>query len=172
MYKIFGARGSINNVEKFISKLDEYSNKKRVEIQVFNADLIFGKNHLISSYQHALRAWERKKNTTNSFKMELLLYASGERQLKLAIPKMGIKKGRNNIAFIMFNIPNNKFQFNDNLVVDFLRYLSLKRNDEVIYGDFETLKKFGISQKELETITKKEYEKIIMEKVAIVDIIK
>ena len=172
MYKIFGAKGSINNVEQFIHKLDDYSNKKKIEIQVFNADLIYGKNHLISSYKHAFRAWEREKNTTNSLKMELLLYASGERQLKLAIPKMGIKKGNNNLAFILLNKSKNKLSSIDRLVEDLLEFLSLNRHDEVLDGDNETLIKFGIDEKELKTIPSEDYEKIIIEKVALVDIIK
>lgn len=172
MYTIFGSKGSINNVEKFIDKLNEYSNKNNVEIQVFNADLIYGKNHLISSYNHASRAWKRKKNTTNSFKMELLLYASGERQLKLAIPKMGIKNGQNNIAFILIDKSNSNTNSNDYLVDDLLKILSLKRYDEVLNGSFKTLINFGLNENELKTVPTKDYEKIILEKIAVVDIIK
>ena len=172
MYTIFGAKGLINNVEKFLDELNEYSNKNNIEIQVFNADLIYGKNHLISSYNHASRTWKRKKNTTNSFKMELLLYASGERQLKLAIPKMGIKNGQNNIAFILIDKSNSNTNSNDYLVDDLLKCLSLKRHDEVLNGSFKTLINFGLNKNELKKIPVKDYEKIIMEKVAVVDIIK
>ena len=56
---------------------------------------------MISAVEHAIRAFERKTNTTNSLEKEIILYASGERQLKLAIPKIGIKKGnvKNCICF-------------------------------------------------------------------------
>ena len=93
MYKIIGAKGHISNIDDFLKKINNFCNKNSIIIQVFNAEIIFGRNHILSAYKHAKRAFEQKTNTTNSLAMEILLYASGERQLKLAIPKIGVKKG-------------------------------------------------------------------------------
>ncbi|GAG37349.1 unnamed protein product, partial [marine sediment metagenome] len=105
--------------------------------------------------------------TTNSLGMEILLYASGERQLKLAIPKMGIKKGKGNIAFVFTN-----GKISDKLVNEILKHLTLKRDDKVLDGDRNTLKKFGLKETEIETVKKAKYGNLILEKVAMVDIIK
>ncbi len=167
MITVIGAHGNVRDVEIFLKKILDFSDKHQVIIQMFDADLIFGKNHLISAVQHAIRAMKNNTNTTNSLGMEILLYASGERQLKLAIPKIGVKKGGSNIAFVFVKdiIP-------EGLINELLGLLSLKRDDKVLEGDIDTLKRFGLNKKEINTVTKAKYEDIILEKVAMVDIIK
>jgi tRNA threonylcarbamoyladenosine modification (KEOPS) complex Cgi121 subunit len=100
--------------------------------------------------------------------MEILLYSSGERQLKLAIPKMGVKKGKTNIAFVFLNDD----KIFDDIIKEFLKKLSLVRKDIVLEGNENTLKLFGIDKKEIETVSKEKYGNLILEKVALVDLIK
>ena len=167
MMKVVGAKGNIQDVDSFLKQIISFTKKHNFVIQVFNADLIYGKNHLISATEHAFRAMKQKTNTTNSLAMEILLYASGERQLKLAIPKMGIKKGNNNIAFVFTNS-----NISDRIVNDVLKQLDLERDDKVLEGDVNTLKNFGLNKKEIETLREDKYGHLILEKVALVDIIK
>ena len=169
MIKIVGAKGDIEKVDSFLKQIVSFAQNNKVVVQAFDADMIYGKNHLISAYEHAKRAIDRKTNTTNSIEMETLLYASGERQIKLAIPKMGIKKGKINIAFIFIN---QKAKIPDDLANGMLKNLDLTRDDQVIDGDENTLKKFGISENEIKTVMKAKYGHLILEKVAKVDIIK
>jgi KEOPS complex subunit Cgi121 len=169
MYKIFGAIGSIKNSEIFLKKISDFSKKNNLIIQVFDSNLIFGKNHLMSSIKHALRSMKNKKNTANSIEMEIMLYASGERQLKLAIPKMGIKKNTNKIAFI---IMKEKKNISDLTIDSLLNSLNLIRFDDVLNIDGKDIKKFGINEKEITTVSLNDYEKLIIEKIALVDIIK
>ena len=169
MIKIIGAKGDIQDIDILLEKVGNFAQNNNVIIQLFDADMIYGKNHLISAFEHAKRAMDRKTNTTNSLEMETLLYASGERQLKLAIPKMGIKNGKTNIAFVLIN---QKAKIPDNLADEMLKFLNLKQDDEVLEGDEITLKKFGITENEIKTVKKAKYGHIILEKVAMVDIIK
>ena len=99
--------------------------------------------------------------------MEILLYASGERQLKLAIPKMGIKKGKSNVAIVIIDKKTKKYN-----VEDLLEMLSLEKDEKVLEGDINTLKKFGLKEEEIKTVSKSNYGNLILEKVAMVDIIK
>jgi KEOPS complex subunit Cgi121 len=170
MIKIIGAKGNIQDVDSFLKKVSKFIEENDILIQVFDAELIYGKNHLISAYEHAKRAIDRKTNTTNSLEMETLLYSSGERQLKLAIPKMGVKKGSVSIALIF--ISKSQSKISDKLVSEFLEELSIKRDDSVLEGNEDTLNKFGISESEMKTVTKAKYGDLILEKVAMVDIIK
>ena len=173
MIKIFGAQGNVHDVDRLLELILDFSIKNHIITQVFDGNMIYGKNHLVSSYRHALRSIKRKTNTTNSLGMEILLYASGKRQLKLAIPKMGIKKGKGKIVFIIIDENGNKNDVNMNsLINDMLRMLSLVRNDCIIDGDKEVLIRFGISENEIKTVTKANYGKLILEKIALVDIIK
>ena len=61
MYKIFGAIGKINDLDDFLKKIKNYSIKNNLIIQVFDAEMIIGKNHIITALNHALRSIERKK---------------------------------------------------------------------------------------------------------------
>lgn len=169
MMKIVGAKGNIKDVDSFLKQVGSFVRSHNVIVQVFDADVIYGKNHLVSAFEHAKRAMDEKTNTTNSLEMEILLYASGERQLKLAIPKMGIKKGDSAIAFIFVNEDE---ETPDQVSSELLRSLSLVRDDKVLEGDKDTLKKFGINEQEIKTVTKAKYGDLILEKVAMVDIIK
>ena len=173
MIKIVGARGNIQDVDDFLKQIFSFAKENRIIIQVFDADVVYGKNHLVSAAEHAVRAFERGKNTTNSLVMEILLYASGERQLKLAISKMGIKVGKGNVAFVLIDdIKDAKGKISDQLTNELLKLVSLKRDDKVLDGNESTLRKFGISENEIKTVTKAKYGDLILEKVAMVDIIK
>ena len=173
MIKIIGTRGNIQDIDRFLKQVISFAQKHQVIIQVFDADMIFGKAHLISSVEHAIRAMGRKTNTTNSLDKEILLYASGERQIKLAIPKMGIKKGNGNIAFVFVNDAKARdSELSANLVGEVLESFSLVRDDSVLEGDMDTLRKFGINENEIKTVAKDKYGHLILEKVAVVDIIK
>lgn len=173
MIKIVGAKGYIENVDNFLKKVGDFAQHHKIIIQTFNADLIYGERHIISAVEHAVRAMDQKTNTTKSLEMEILLYASGERQLKLAIPKMGVKKGKLNIVFVLINdTKNTKGSIPDKTINELIELFSLDRDDEVIEGDESTLRKFGINENQMKTVTKAKYGDLILEKVAMVDIIK
>ena len=167
MLKIIGAKGVISDVDSFLKQIGSFAQKHNLVVQAFNSDVIYGINHLNSAFEHAVRAMDRKTNTTKSLEMEILLYASGERQLKNAIPKMGVKKGKANIAILFSD-----GKISDKMIEDILNQLALVRNDKVLDGDENTLKNFGITKNEIETVTKDKYGHIILEKVAMLDIIK
>lgn len=170
MIKVIGAKGKIKDIDDFLEKISVFAKKNNLIIQCFDADLIFGKNHIISAVEHAVRAMDRKTNTTNSLEKEILLYASGERQLKLAIPKIGVKKGNSKMAIVI--IDNKKEIISNKLINDLLKLFSLNRDDKVLEGDENTLVRFGLKQNEIKTVNKKKYCDLILEKVAMVDIIK
>lgn len=169
MIKIIGAKGIIKDINTFLKEIQIFEKKYKILIQVFNADLVYGKKHIISAFNHAKRAFERKSNTTNSLQMETLLYASGERQLKHAIPKMGIKKGKVNIVFIFIS---KRKVMSDKIINDIMSILNLGKDNKVLEGDENTLKNFGLSEMEIKTIMKDKYGDLILERVAIIDVIK
>ncbi len=170
MIKIIGAVGEIKNIDSFLKIINNFSKENNILIQTFDANVIFGKKHILSAINHAQRAIDRKTNTTNSLEMEILLYSSGERQLKLAIPKMGVKKGKTKIVVVF--LKEKKGNLSNKKIEEFLNMVSLNRDDKVLYGNENTLKLFGINDNEIETVSKEKFSNLILEKVAMVDIIK
>ena len=166
---IFGAKGNVTNIDNFLKQISNFAQKNNIIIQVFDADMVFGEIHLMSAFKHAKRAIDRKTNTTNSLEMETLLYAAGERQLKLAIPKIGIKRGKVNIAFLLISEEN---EITNKIIDDLLDITCLNQDNKVIDGDKSTLINFGINDNEIKTIPNAKYEDLILEKIAMVDVIK
>jgi KEOPS complex subunit Cgi121 len=176
MIRIVGAKGTIPDIDHLLARISQFAENQQVAIQVMDANVVYGKNHLVSAAEHAIRAFTQKTNTMNSLAMETLLYASGERQIKLGIQKMGVKPGKGDIAFVFIDKQRGIAEAQGNLadqdVNTMLKTLQLVRDDSVLEGDEDTLRQFGISDEELETVTKAKYGYLILEKVALVDIIK
>jgi KEOPS complex subunit Cgi121 len=174
MIKVIGARGSIPDVEIFLKQLMEFATKEHLVIQVLNAEMVYGKEHIVSAATHALRSWEQRTNATNSLALETMLYAAGERQIQKAIKKMGIKKGRQAIAFVLIDKEKQKRNRKayDRIIDKLLDTFHLKCDDIVLEGNIGTLKHFGITAEELRTVPKTRYGDLILERVAMVDVIK
>ena len=172
MIKIIGARGNIQKIEDFIKNVHIFSEKNDIVVQIFDAEMIFGKNHLTSSVEHAIRSMNNGTNTTNSLEKEILLYSSGERQIKIAIDKMGIKKNTNKFAIVFLPENIESLKKIGNLISEFLNKNNLRKHDEVLEGDVNGLINYGIDEKELLTVSEKNWLGLVFEKVAMVDIIK
>lgn len=169
---ITGWRGVLKGKEQAMKKLDELR-KKNIACQLMDADKIYGKEHLMAAISHAVRAFLYKTNSCNSLDMEILLYASGKRQIKDAIEHMGIKEKGGFVLLLVGGVPlpnyNGKIEKG---MQNFMADLGLERDDTVIEGSIDTLKNFGISEKEIKTVDASRYGDLVLEKVAMVDVIK
>jgi len=166
-----GGTCTVDNQKIFITRIQQFAEEHELIIQVFNAEKIYGKNHLLSAVHHALRSEKEKRMTTNSIEMELFLYASGERQLKLAIPKMGVHTGNNTVAVIIINRLTSS-KNDEDIITWFFSSMDITQNDEVLKGDVNTLLSFGINPEEINTVSEHRYDRLILEKIALIDIIK
>jgi tRNA threonylcarbamoyladenosine modification (KEOPS) complex Cgi121 subunit len=169
--EIIGGTTNIEDVDEYIRKTMQYAEKNHVHIQLFNAKMISGKTHLELALSHALRAIQERRMTTQSLEMEILLYASGERQLKHAIPKIGVKPGKSWLAIIFITNADNEDGLYD-LVDEYTSRFKINRDDAVLKASKKKIIKWGISEKEIQTLKDKKYEELIFERIAMVDVIK
>ena len=174
MIVVIGARGTIKNIDSFVEQLLLFSKKENLVIQVFDATVIYGKDHLVSATTHAQRAFQQGTNATNSLALEILLYAAGERQIQKAIQKIGVKKGEQAVAFVLTNdmTLKTKSRIEKAVIKRLLRTFHLTSDETVLNGTRTALKKFGITEKEISTVPESHYGDLILEKVALVDVIK
>ena len=177
MLTVFGAKGLVDDVDDFLRKISDFSTKHRVVIQVFNADLVYGRDHVLSAVEHALRAFREGSNSMRSLGMEILLYAAGERQIGEALSKMGVKAGDDSrcvfvVVSSVHDFEETKGFFSEDDVEVLTGFLGFKRDDSVFDGDEDTLRMFGLSDGEIRTVEKDKYEDLILEKVAMVDVVK
>lgn len=162
----------IDDVNRFMQKIQEISKTYQITIQAFNADMICGKNHIYSAVAHAIRAEKQNSKTTHSLAMELLLYAAGERQVKHALKKMGISQGNSNIALVIINLQRKTKNLPDQCIESLIDQFNIQLDDSVINCSTQKIKNFGITDQQLKTLSEENYEYLILEQIAQVDIIK
>lgn len=80
---------------KIIKKINTNNNF----IQLFDANAIINKKHLLVSYLNALNTFKENQNTSQSLAIEMLLFTGMTRQINTAISLVGIKNKSNFILF-------------------------------------------------------------------------
>ncbi len=153
---ILGVRGQVQDTKVFISALQSIGGGEGLAL---DADMICGRDHLISATMHASRAFERGVNASSNLAMETMLYASGERQISKASKKMGLKVGCERIALVLFNVPDPQ---------KVLREHGLERDDSILEASVEKALRFGISHEELRAVPADRFEDLVLERVAFV----
>lgn len=88
-----------SQAEAFLKTCRKQTN--HTELQIFDADLIATHQHLYFAVLNALQAFRTKTNIAKSIAVELMLYASANRQIQRAIEHIGIKPESLNIAVVI-----------------------------------------------------------------------
>ena len=156
----------LRNINKLFQTLkDETGNAC---VQFLDASLVAGSEHLRFAALNALNAFEGQVNISSSLAIEILLYASAQRQIKEAVRLIGVKKSTTKVAVVI--LAENLEQASVILKV-VSRLLRGKRDDSVIDLTGEKLANlrglFGISDVELEA----KAERKGLEKQALIDLV-
>jgi tRNA threonylcarbamoyladenosine modification (KEOPS) complex Cgi121 subunit len=158
-----GARGSITDVDDALEKLNQFCKERNCEAQMMDAGLVFGKAHILSAFEHAQRAFDEGRNSSRALATEVMLYASGERQISESIEKMGIKDGTAEFCIVLMGDADIKQLVND---------MGLELDDSVLEGNGGNLGAFGITQEEMGTLPEENVFDLVLERVAMVDLLK
>src|SRR4030066_2172731 len=67
--------------------------QKNLTIQFFDAKIVATWEHLYFAVLNALTAFRTDRNISNNLAMEVMLYASAQRQIRKAIQLIGVKHG-------------------------------------------------------------------------------
>ncbi len=162
MIHILEGRVSIDNVEEFLHKLKKISKEKNLTLQVLDADKIAGEKHIRFAVVKAINSFRTGTAIANDLAKEIMLYAAGTRQISRAV-KLGIHKGENNIVLVA--VGDAKLSGFDEI-----------RHEPVLaYNESKKealMKAFGITDKELEAAGEEKIPELVLERVALVDVIK
>ncbi len=162
-FHIWGTRGSSRRPEETLEKLQRFCENEGSEAQILDAGMVFGRSHILSAYEHAKRAFDEERNSSKSFVNEVVLYASGERQISAAIKKMGIKKSSEEFCILIVG---------DLDLKGLEKHMGFERDDSVLEGNADNLRTFGISKKEIGTVPEDRVFDLVLERVAMVDLLK
>jgi KEOPS complex subunit Cgi121 len=172
MIDIFGFHVNSPKLDKnnLLNLIQQISKDENVFIQVFNASLIYGKDHIVSAYEHAARAFSQKRAISESMAMEILLYASGEYQIKNALIKLGLNEETKDIALIVCSENDKNIKKLKEILTDLCKKFDLIQDNDVLTGTKNTLEQFGITKEELSAVPENRWFDLVLEKVALVDI--
>jgi len=153
-----GARGPAGDPAERLAKA-----KGLDGIQLLDARLVCGRDHLASAAEHAERAMREGTNAAKALAVEFLLYASGERQIADALAKMGIRSNTTEFAVVAFGGLD---------VPPALVALALTRDDSVLEASRQKLRAFGLSDAEIDSVPGDRQTDLVLERVAMVDLLK
>ena len=91
-------RIKIENLDTLFDQIR--SETKGCHVQIFDARLIAGFDHLYFSVLNALKAHDTGTSISRNLAVETLLYASGQHQISRAIELMGVKPSSSEVAIL------------------------------------------------------------------------
>jgi len=89
----------ITDVNGFLHTLGGIASGYGITVQAIDASKTAGNEHILAAAEKAIRAVQRHDSISDDLGMEILLYASGNRQIKKAL-SMGVRTGRNEIVLV------------------------------------------------------------------------
>jgi KEOPS complex subunit Cgi121 len=142
------------NIDKLLGKIIRLGNEKKVIIQLFDSDLIATWEHLFFAALQGVKAFLHSNNISKSLAIESLIYASGQRQIKLAVNLLGLKPMTKNCALLLLGTSPEEIE---SLIEEIFRDLGGKLDLSVLdinESKFNRIKTtFDVSDLEIETIT-------------------
>lgn len=153
----------IDDKEKFLHKLNKISKDKGVVIQAFDADKLASEEHIRFAVGKAMNSFKAGRNIANDLAKEIMLYAAGTRQINRAM-KLGVHNGDNNIVLVAIGEVIDLSAFNEITPKPVLQYDSSK-NDAL-------LEIFNITKEELKAAGVDKIPELVIERVALVDVMK
>ncbi|WP_406535012.1 KEOPS complex subunit Cgi121 [Methanobrevibacter sp.] len=128
--QILGFKGTIDSLEETLNLINSIRKDDEI-IQLFNADAIVSKNHIIHGVNQAFLAFGRGENLANDISVEFVLRCSAQRQISKAFKILGLKEGEMNLCAVLINCGD----YTDELSSIFTP------DDSVLIPDEENLKK-------------------------------
>lgn len=142
-----------------LGKINPFIDEIKVKLapakaQVFDADRIAGAPHLFFALVNALEAIKQGRNISNTLEIEVLLYASGQRQIDKAIRIVGVGPTTSRIALLIVALDEGEAQEALKKAGEIIRGI---RSDQVLEiqtrSKFDDLMKtFGVTELELKTM--------------------
>jgi KEOPS complex subunit Cgi121 len=153
----------IEDIETFIKKIKRISQEKKSVIQALDADKLAGYQHLSFAVEKAMGSFKKGRNIANDLAKEIMLYAVGTRQINRAV-KIGVHDGWNNIAIAAVVDIIDLSAFHEITPRNVLQYSGSKNR--------ALMDIFNITQEEIDAAGAEKIPELVLERVALVDVMK
>jgi len=152
----------IEDIEIFLMKIKEIRKEKDIVILALDADKLAGKDHLMFAIEKAMNSFKTGRNIANDLGKEIMLYAAGTRQINRAM-KIGVHNGKNNIVLVAIGEDVDPLVF-DIMPKDVLQYEGAKNR--------ALMDIFNITDEEIKAAGIDKIPELVLERVALVDVLK
>ena len=157
---IFCGTVTVSAVKETIAQINDAADKADSTVVLFDAEKIAGFAHIEAAVAHAKRSFAEGKQIARSLSMEILVYASGQRQCSLA-SKFGLHDGENKVYVLILDGDEEKAAALVREIVS---------ECEPFAPNKEKLKaEFGITDAEMDAAGENRIEELVIERVALVD---
>ena len=158
----------IEDLRKFLKTLSEISSINNVTIQALDADKIAGERHVRFAVKKATDAMEAHTNVANDLGVEIMRYAAGERQIEKAF-SIGLHEGENSAVFVIVG----EEQSLSLAVIALLEIIDEKPLlDYSVSKQKSIISQFNITESEIEAVGEDKIPELVIERVALVDVLK
>ena len=130
------------DTEELLDLIESYRAENDIFIQLFNHEKVVGKDHLLWAYDKAVERRDQGNKRADSLEIETLLWASAEWQIKDAIEKMGVPENSDKAVLMI-----------EEELAGFLKCMNWERQDDLLEPSIEKLKRFGIDDNEIKSVT-------------------
>ncbi|RLG30930.1 hypothetical protein DRO03_02835 [Methanosarcinales archaeon] len=152
----------IADINGFLHALNDIAAGCGITVQAIDASKTAGNEHILAATEKAIRTSQRHDSISDDLGMEILLYASGNRQIKKAL-SMGVRTGRNEIVLVAVGdeIPDGAIRELENLVsvADVTRYTREKQDAITTF--------FDITETEIAAVGEAKIPQLVLERVAL-----
>lgn len=167
--KIIGGKADIKDATEFIKNLGSIAKRYKVTVQALDADKVAGAEHLRFAVEKAMRSMSSQMNISKELGMEILLYASGKRQINKAL-QLGISSGKRNVAIVIVGDNATRAERAAKEIKKFVQEAPVLDYNESKKDVI--LKTFGITDAEIEAVGEDKIPKLVLERVALLDVLK
>ncbi len=159
---IAGYRGRVPSVRELVAAIPETS-----RLQFLRADRVYGRDHLVVAARAALRAFERGRAKGGSLPVEAVRYAAGERQIGKALSLLGLQPGESReIAALGFGDDASK------AMEEVAARFGWVRDDGVVRARDDALDTLGIPLRARGLLPRARWGDLVIERVALADLLK
>jgi KEOPS complex subunit Cgi121 len=145
----------IKDAEEFV-KAARKETAQNGWVQFFDAELVATWQHLYFAVLNAMLAFENGRNISKSMAMEVLLYASAQRQIRKALQLIGVKCDSANVAIVIIGETADSVK---KVLSAISKRIDAEPDETVLEVSKEKLRgireAFGITERELETVMEK-----------------
>lgn len=158
---IYEAKAAVSDTAAVLAQVNAIAKKTASTIVLFDAEKVAGPNHIRSAVLHAERSCACGKPVARTRAMEILLYASAQRQCALA-PRFGLHAGENVLFVVILGGDVAAAR-------ELLNEIVLPEEHGVRASRTVLMEEFGITEEELAVVGEDHIGELVIERVALMD---